>query len=62
MSPLLAVTGLDRLLATQSTGGMRYRREDVLVDHEFVDVVSEEAGMLRLDLRRFHDAVPIVAT
>ena len=55
----LTVSGLDTLLATQSTGGMRYAREDVLVDHEFVDVVSEEAGVMCLDLRRFHDAVPI---
>lgn len=58
----LTVSGLDTLLATQSTGGMRYRREDVLFDHEFVDVVSEEAGIMCLDMRRFHDAVPIVAT
>ncbi|CAN5587046.1 ion channel [soil metagenome] len=57
----LTVSGLDTLLATQSTGGMRYRREDVLVDHEFVDVVSEDGGVMCLDLDRFHDAVPIVA-
>lgn len=57
----LTVSGLDTLLATQSTGGMRYRREDVLVDHEFVDVVTEEAGVMCLDLDRFHDAVPILA-
>jgi inward rectifier potassium channel len=55
----LTVSGLDTLLATQSTGGMRYRREDVLIDHEFVDVVSEEGGVMLLDLDRFHDAVPI---
>lgn len=58
----LTVSGLDTLLATQSTGGMRYRREDVLVDHEFVDVISEEAGVMCLDMRLFHEAVPIVAT
>jgi inward rectifier potassium channel len=58
----LTVSGLDTLLATQSTGGMRYGREDVLVDHEFVDVISEEAGVMCLDMRLFHEAVPIVGT
>ena len=38
------VGGLDTLLATQSTGGMRYRREDVPVDHDFVAVIPEEAA------------------
>jgi inward rectifier potassium channel len=58
---VLTVSGLDTLLATQSTGGIRYGRAEVLVDHEFVDVMSEEAGVMRLDLRRFHDTVRIVA-
>jgi len=60
---LLTVTigGLDTLLASPSQGGARYDREHVLFDHEFVDVISDENGMIRLDITRLHDAVPIAA-
>jgi inward rectifier potassium channel len=50
----LTVTGLDTLLATQSIGGRSYGREDVLLDHEFIDAVDEEGGQFRLDLRKLH--------
>jgi inward rectifier potassium channel len=55
----VTVGGMDTLLATQSNGGFRYTREQVMIDHEFVDVISEEGGTMRLDLRYLHDAVPI---
>jgi inward rectifier potassium channel len=60
---LLTVTigGLDTLLASPSQGGARYNREHVLIDHEFVDVISEESGMVRLDMTLLHDVVPIKA-
>ncbi len=57
----LTVSGLDTLLATQTTGGARYLRDDVLIDHEFVDVMSEDGGVIHLDLHRFHDTAPILS-
>lgn len=56
-----SVNGLDTLLANQAQGSARYSREDVLVDHEFVDVISDVRGVLHLDLMKLHDALPIAA-
>jgi inward rectifier potassium channel len=56
----LSVGGIDTLLASQSLGGKRYGRDDVRVDHEFVDVISDQDGVTHLDLRRLHDTVAIV--
>lgn len=60
---LLSVTigGMDTLLASQSLGGKRYGRDDVKIDHEFVDIISDENGVTHLDLRKLHDTVPIAA-
>ena len=60
---LLTVTigGLDTLLASPSQGGARYNRENILVDHEFVDVISSENGVIRFDMTLLHDTVPIGA-
>ncbi len=55
----LSVSGIDTLLASQSLGGKRYGRETILVDHEFVDVISDDNGTTHLDLRLLHDTVPI---
>jgi len=55
----VTVTGLDTLLASQSIGGHSYAREDILIDHDYVDVISEIDGIIQLDLSRFHDAVPL---
>lgn len=56
----VTVTGLDTLLASQSIGGYSYHREDILIDHDYVDVISEVDGTIHLDLGKFHDAVPIM--
>ena len=60
---MLTVTigGLDTLLASPSQGGARYDREHVLIDHEFVDVISDENGMIRLDMTLLHTVAPIGA-
>ncbi|MGY2733496.1 ion channel [Sphingomonas sp. UYP23] len=55
----LSISGIDTLLASQSLGGQRYVRETVLIDHEFVDVISDENGTTHLDLRGFHKTVAI---
>ncbi len=51
----VTVSGLDTLLATQSVGGQFYRREDILIDHDFVDVISDVDGVIHLDLAHFHE-------
>lgn len=58
---LLVVTvgGHDTLLARQAFGGRSYQREDVLVDHHFVDVISNRDGVVHLDMSLLHDAVPV---
>jgi inward rectifier potassium channel len=55
----VTVSGLDTLLASQSIGGHSYRREDILIDHDYVDVISDSDGIVQLDLGRFHEAVPL---
>ena len=55
----VTVTGLDTLLASQSIGGHSYRREHILIDHDYVDVISEVDGIIHLDLGKFHDATPL---
>ena len=55
------IGGLDTLLASRSQGGARYDREHVLIDDEFVDVISDENGMIRLDMRLIHTVAPIGA-
>ncbi len=58
---LLAVTvnGSDTLLARQTLGGRSYQREDVLVDHHFVDVITNREGTLHLDVSRLSDVEPM---
>jgi len=53
------VNGVDTLLASGSQGGQRYGREDIRVDHDFVDVISDESGTMHLDLMLLHDTAPI---
>lgn len=57
---LLVVTvgALDTLLARQSFGGRSYQREDILMDHHFVDVITNRDGSLHLDVSRLDDAEP----
>lgn len=52
----VSVSGLDTLLATQAIGGRFYGRDEVLVDHEFVDAVADRDGEFELDLAKL-DAV-----
>jgi len=57
----VTVTGLDTLLASQSVGGHSYRREDILIGHDYVDVISDVDGIIHLDLGKFHETVPLAA-
>ena len=55
----VTVSGLDTLLASQSTGARNYRREDILVGHDFVDVIADAAHGLVFDLTKLHDTRPV---
>lgn len=55
---VVTVIGLDTLLATQSIGSCSYSKEDILTEHEFLDVVSDIDGNPRVDLARFHEVRP----
>jgi inward rectifier potassium channel len=57
----VTISGLDTLLATQAIGGCSYRREQILIDHEFADAVSEEDGLFHLDLRKLDAVRPMAA-
>jgi inward rectifier potassium channel len=52
----VTVGALDTLLARQAFGGRSYQRGDVLVDHHFVDMISNLDGTIHLDMARLHDA------
>lgn len=57
----VTVSGLDTLLASLSIGGYSYHRDEILIDHDYVDVISDVDGVVQLDLRKFHEAVPLAA-
>ncbi len=53
------VSGTDMLLASPSQSLQRYRRGDILADHEFVEMISEDQDGICLDLRNLHLTQPI---
>ena len=53
------VSGTDMLLATPSLTLQRYGRREICVDHEYVEMISEDEKGLRLDLSRLHQVKPI---
>ena len=57
----VTVSGIDTLLASQALGGQTYRREDVLIDHEFDDMMDDSTELLEFDLTKLHDAHPRAA-
>jgi inward rectifier potassium channel len=57
----VTVSGLDALLASQEVSGYVYKREDVLVDHDFEDIIIDHDGLIHLDLTKLHGAFPLPA-
>ena len=55
----VTITGTDSLLTAQAIGDHRYTREDIRVDHAFVDVLTDEGDTIILDLALLHDTQPI---
>jgi inward rectifier potassium channel len=54
-----SVSGTDMLLATPSQTLQRYGRAEIRVNHEFVEMISEDEKGLRLDLTRLHQVQAI---
>ena len=57
-----SVSGTDMLLASPSQAVQRYGRDEIMADHEFVDMVSEDENGICLDLRLLHEVQPIATT
>jgi inward rectifier potassium channel len=57
-----SVSGTDMLLASPSQAVQRYGREEIMADHEFVDMISEDENGICLDLGLLHDVQRIAAT
>jgi inward rectifier potassium channel len=56
---MVSVSGTDTLLAAQSIGGRSYGREDIKIDHEYVDVISDVEGVVYMNLANFHKVTPL---
>lgn len=53
-----AVSGIDTLLASQAIGGAAYQRKDILIDHEFDDMIDDSKETFEFDLTKLHGAHP----
>jgi inward rectifier potassium channel len=56
----VTVNGSDTLLARPTLGGRSYQRNEVLIDHHFVDVITNKDGTLHLDVSRLSHVEPMV--
>jgi inward rectifier potassium channel len=56
---LASVSGTDMLLASPSQAVQRYGRDNIRIDHEFVEMVSEEKDGICLDLSLLHEVQPL---
>jgi inward rectifier potassium channel len=54
-----SISGTDTLLASPSQALQRYGRDEIRLDHEFVEMISEDEYGLCLDLTRLHQVQPI---
>jgi inward rectifier potassium channel len=59
---LATVSGTDMLLASPSQSVQRYGHQDILLNHEFAEIISEDEDGICLDLTRLHEVEPIVST
>jgi inward rectifier potassium channel len=57
-----SVNGTDMLLANLTQSLQKYSEEDVLVDHEYADMVFDEADGVRLDSSRLDVTQPIAGS
>ena len=54
----VSLSGIDTRLASQALGGQTYARDDILLDHEFADMIDDRGDLLEFDLTRLHDVRP----
>lgn len=59
---LASVSGTDMLLASPSQAVQRYNHHDIRLNHEFVEIVSEDEDGICLDLTRLDEVQPIAST
>lgn len=50
-----SVGATDTLLDNPTQAAMRYNREDIRIDHHFVDIISDVDGAMHVDVRKLHD-------
>jgi inward rectifier potassium channel len=59
---LVAVSGLDTLLATPTFSGRFYLESEILLDHEFEDMIAELGdGLFEVDVAKVHQTRPLHA-
>lgn len=56
---LATVSGLDTLLDRQSFGEGSYRRENVMIDRHFVDIITSRDGIIHMDMARLDEVEPV---
>jgi inward rectifier potassium channel len=56
---VVMLSGLDEALADRIYARHSYSADDIVWDHKFVDVISNENGRRVVDLTRFHDTEPL---
>lgn len=49
------------LLNSPTQASIRYDRQDVLIDHEFADIISEVNGLMHVDLTRLSETATIAS-
>jgi inward rectifier potassium channel len=56
---MVTVAGLDTMLAAPTFGGRFYLSDEILIDHDFVDMIDEIGpGEFEVDLSKLHSARP----
>jgi inward rectifier potassium channel len=58
---MVTVGGTDTLLASPTFGGRFYRTSEIMIDHDFVDIIHDsDEGVIEVDLTKFHLTQPRV--
>lgn len=57
----VSVTATDTLLDNPTQASARYDRQDVRMDHQFVDIISDVDGAMHVDVSRLHDTLELAS-
>jgi inward rectifier potassium channel len=56
---MVTVGGTDTLLASPTFGGRFYVPHEIMIDHDFVDIINEtDEGVIEVDITKFHETTP----